>query len=105
MQNFFVWHGSLMINGDTLMQIMQYVEHTIGPDPLIDSDRESNKSDDSESMKTHHMYVWNPKYEVCCIKINICIYIVRIFEAFICNVMFINKQCNIYTILAHYFCK
>lgn len=50
---------------------MQYVEQTIGPDPLIDSDRESNKSDDSDTSKAHHMYVWNPKYEVSTLRYNL----------------------------------
>lgn len=31
---------------------------------LIDSDRESNKSDDSDAAKQQNMYIWNPKYEV-----------------------------------------
>ena len=31
---------------------------------LIDSDRESNKSDDSDAVKQQSMYIWNKKYEV-----------------------------------------
>ena len=31
---------------------------------LIDSDRESNKSDDSDTPKQQSMYIWNPKYDV-----------------------------------------
>ena len=31
---------------------------------LIDSDRESNKSDDSDTAKQQNMYIWNRKYEV-----------------------------------------
>lgn len=47
------------------MQTMQYIEQTITTDPLIDSDRESDKSDDGDSTKlVHHMYVWNEKYLV-----------------------------------------
>ena len=33
-------------------------------EPLIDSDRESNKSDDSDVMKEQQMCTWNPKFEV-----------------------------------------
>lgn len=43
----------------------QYVEHTIG-DTLIDSDRESNKSDDSDITREQQMFIWSPKFEVCC---------------------------------------
>lgn len=48
--------------------MLQYVEHSlISGEPLIDSDRESNKSEDgSESVqKEQAMFVWNSKYEVC----------------------------------------
>ncbi len=38
---------------------MQYVEQTT----LIDSDRESNKSDD-DVMKEQQMYIWNKNYGV-----------------------------------------
>ena len=34
-------------------------------EPLIDSDRESNKSDDSDVLKEQQMCMWNPKFEVC----------------------------------------
>ena len=34
-------------------------------EPLIDSDRESNKSDDSDITKEQQMCVWNKKFEVC----------------------------------------
>ena len=47
--------------------MMQYVEHSvIIGDPLIESDRESNKSEDGADpvQREQAMFVWNPKYEV-----------------------------------------
>lgn len=42
--------------------MLPYVKQT---SLLIDSDRESNKSDDSDTAaKQQNMYMWNPKYEV-----------------------------------------
>ena len=42
---------------------MQYVEHTVH-EPLIDSDRESSKSEDNDVVKEQQMCIWNRKYEV-----------------------------------------
>lgn len=44
--------------------MLSYVEQTMQTSLLIDSDRESNKSDDSDTAKQQNMYIWNPKYEV-----------------------------------------
>ena len=48
--------------------MLSYVEQS-GEQPilqslLIDSDRESNKSDDLDTVKQQSMYIWNKKYEV-----------------------------------------
>ena len=47
-----------------------------GEGAIIDSDRESNKSDDSSDVvKEQPMFVWNPKYEVSqlgCIYFSVC---------------------------------
>lgn len=44
--------------------MLSYVEQTMQTSLLIDSDRESNKSDDSDTAKQQNMYIWNRKYEV-----------------------------------------
>ena len=44
--------------------MLSYVEQTMQTSLLIDSDRESNKSDDSDAAKQQNMYIWNRKYEV-----------------------------------------
>lgn len=44
--------------------MMSYVEQSIVPSLLIDSDRESNKSDDCDISKQQSMFIWNQKYEV-----------------------------------------
>lgn len=50
--------------------MMQYVEHSMlvggsGEGTVIESDRESNKSDENNTdvIKEQPMFVWNPKYE------------------------------------------
>lgn len=45
--------------------MMQYVEHTIPGETLIDSDRESNKSEEGDVAKEQRMFIWNQKFEVC----------------------------------------
>lgn len=49
---------------------MQYVEHTIPGETLIDSDRESNKSEEGDVAKEQRMFIWNQKFEVC-----MCVYL------------------------------
>jgi len=46
--------------------MMQYVEHSVIGETLIESDRESNKSDDGADLvlKEQPMFVWSQKYEV-----------------------------------------
>ena len=53
-----------------LSQMMQYVEHTIPGETLIDSDRESNKSEEGDVAKEQRMFIWNQKFEVC-----MCVYL------------------------------
>ena len=66
------------------LQMVSYVEQTIGTNLLIDSDRESNKSDDSETAKQQNMYIWSPKYEVSelalsysCVRVQAAVYNIR----------------------------
>lgn len=52
--------------------MMQYVEHTIPGETLIDSDRESNKSEEGDVAKEQRMFIWNQKFEVC---VCVCTYL------------------------------
>jgi len=54
--------------------MMQYVEHTIPGETLIDSDRESNKSEEGDVAKEQRMFIWNQKFEVC-VCVCVCVHI------------------------------
>lgn len=58
--------------------MMQYVEHTIPGETLIDSDRESNKSEEGDVAKEQRMFIWNQKFEVC-----VCVYISDMLQSII----------------------
>ena len=83
--------------------MLSYVEQPIVPSPMIDSDRESNKSDDSDTVKQQRMYIWNDKYEVSlCVysSLGFCFAVERWHGSKICDGLLVNERMNDGTVSA-----